>query len=239
MRALIESGMSTASAAAVNASSANQVARFELAVSGRAGAAAARFADAVHSLAPARVSRAATELVRAHGTATAWTEVFAPYLQAIGRRWARTGEGIDEEHVAVALLQAILRTRATWHAGRARPAQVLVAAVPGERHVLPLDALAAALAELGISTCVLYDLPSSALHAAVARSPNAVVVLWSRGVAHLPLLRGLAGQASGACAAGPGWRRARLPEAIPHLTTLPAALEVLPAMAWRAAAPSS
>jgi hypothetical protein len=226
MRALIASGVSTASAAALS-SRRQGVALPELALAGRAHPAAMRFADAVHDLAPARVSRAATELVNAHGAAAAWTEVFAPYLQSLGRRWARTGEGVDEEHVAVAALQAILRRQAMRHLGRARPAQVLAAAVPDERHVLPLDALAAALAELGISSCVLYDLPSSALHAAVARRPDAVVVLWSRGVAHLPLLRGLAGQAPAACAAGPGWRRSRLPAGIPHLTTLPAALEIL------------
>lgn len=240
MRALIESGMSTASAAALNAAGLRHgVAQSEPALAGHADAAATRFADAAHALAPTRVSRAATELVTALGAAAAWNEVFAPYLQSLGRRWARTGEGVDEEHVAVAALQAILRRQAMRHAGRARPAQVLAAAVPDERHVLPLDALAAALAEEGISSCVLYDLPSSALHSAVARRPEAVVVLWSRGCAHLPLLRGLAGQAPTACAAGPGWRRARLPVAIPRLPTLSAALEVLQAFTVHGAAPAA
>jgi MerR family transcriptional regulator, light-induced transcriptional regulator len=237
MHALIESGMSTASAAALNASTVRRgVALPGPVLIGRADAAAARFADAVHALAPAGVSRAATELVGALGAAAAWNEVFAPYLQSVGRRWAHTGEGVDEEHVAVAALQAILRRQAMRHAGRARPAQVLAAAVPNERHVLPLDALAAALAEQGISSCVLYDLPSSALHSAVARRPDAVVVLWSRGSAHLPLLRGLASQAPAACAAGPGWRRTRLPVTVSRLTTLSAALEVLHAFTAQGAA---
>ena len=79
------------------------------------------------------------------------------------------------------------RVRCTW----------LAAALPGEAHTLPLDALAAALAEVGCASSVLYDVPGPTLYAAVQRHPGAVVVLWTRGQADLALLRGVCSLAPG------------------------------------------
>ena len=133
----------------------------------------------------------AARLSRERGAAAAWTEVFVPYLQALGRQWERTGGGVQDEHIAVAALQAALRSYAARQVGRARTVHVVAAALPGEAHTLPLDALAAALAEVGCATSVLYDVPGPALYAAVQRHPGVVVLLWARGRADVALLRGV------------------------------------------------
>jgi MerR family transcriptional regulator, light-induced transcriptional regulator len=225
MRQLIESGMSTATAATLGTSGTSK--HYEGAV--RSADAADRFAAGVQALSPSRTGQAAARLLRERGAVAAWTEVFVPYLQALGRQWQRTGGGVQDEHIAVAALQAALRSYAARQVGRARTVHVVAAALPGEAHTLPLDALAAALADAGCATSVLYDVPGPALYAAVQRHPGAVVVLWTRGQADLALLRGVCSLARAVCAAGPGWRRARLPKPVRHVTSLPAAVTAVQA----------
>jgi hypothetical protein len=63
---------------------------------------------------------------------------------------------------------------ATWQ-------QMVAPAVPGEPHSLPLDALAAALAEAGIPAIPLgARAPSDAIRDAARRTGPAVVVLWAQ-----------------------------------------------------------
>ncbi|MEU9001432.1 MerR family transcriptional regulator [Streptomyces sp. NPDC048551] len=84
------------------------------------------------------------------GVVTAWEEVIAPTLHAVGRKWASAGERyVEVEHLLSWQVSAALH--------RVRPAPerpdtppVLLACVPGELHSLPIEALAAALAERGV-----------------------------------------------------------------------------------------
>jgi len=225
IRQLIESGMSTASAATLGISDVSE--HYEGAV--RSADAAGRFTAGVQASSPSLTGQAAARLLRERGAVPAWTEVFVPYLQALGRQWQRTGGSVQEEHIAVAALQAAFRSYAARQVGRARTVHVVAAALPGEAHTLPLDALAAALAEGGCATSVLYDVPGSTLYAAVQRHPGAVVVLWARGQADLALLRGVCSLAPAVCAAGPGWRRARLPKQVRYATSLPATVTAVQA----------
>ena len=107
----------------------------------------------------------------------------------------------------------------------------LIAAHNGEQHVLPLHALAAALAELNRPSVLLgASVPFTALAAAAARVAPAAIFLWSQGPAtarRVDLTGGptITGRARPALVlGGPGWPH-RLPRWADALVDdLPAAL---------------
>lgn len=151
------------------------------------------------------------------GLLTAWEEVIAPTLHAVGRKWASAGERyVEVEHLLSWHVSSALR--------RIRPAPerlpappVLLACAPGEQHSLPMEALTAALGERALPVRMFGPaLPSDALHEAVRRTGPRAVVLWaqSRTTADASLARSVAGiewgprGARGHSAlllAGPGW----------------------------------
>jgi hypothetical protein len=150
-------------------------------------------------------------------------------LQDIGRRWQRTGTGVECEHLVVPVLQAAL----DWHAGRQRADRdgrgiVLLAAAPTEGHTLPLHAAAAALAERNVASYVFGNLPPEALTDAVAELHPIALLLWarSRRTADLPLLRSLRTAAPVTCAAGMGWPP-RLPRSIAGTRDLASTVQLL------------
>lgn len=151
------------------------------------------------------------------GPVTAWEEVIAPTLHAVGRKWASAGERyVEVEHLLSWYVAAALH--------RIRPAPeripappVLLACAPGEQHSLPMEALAAALGERALPVRMFgAALPADALCEAVRRTGPRAVVLWaqSRTTADAALARSVAGiewgprGARGHSAlllAGPGW----------------------------------
>ncbi|WP_314614076.1 MerR family transcriptional regulator [Streptomyces stackebrandtii] len=159
------------------------------------------------------------ELLAAHGLVTSWEEVMAPTLHAVGRKWESSGDRyVEVEH----LLSWHISTTLRQLAGAARPhpadtAPVLLACVPGEQHTLPLEALAAGLAEQGLPTRMFgAAVPAEALDAAVRRLGPTAVVLWSqsRSTASHALARHVADTSFGVrgawthpllVLAGPGW----------------------------------
>ncbi|MFD3545197.1 MerR family transcriptional regulator [Streptomyces sp. NPDC058655] len=152
-----------------------------------------------------------------HGLVTAWEEVIAPTLHAVGRKWASAGERyVEVEHLLSWYVSSALR-RVRTAPGRPGVPPVLLACVPGEQHSLPMEALAAALGERGLSVRMFgAALPAEALHDAVRRTGPRAVVLWSqsrvtadralvRSVAAIEWgLRGARGH-SALLLAGPGW----------------------------------
>lgn len=94
---------------------------------------------------------------------------------------------------------------------------MLLACVPHEQHTLPLEALAAGLAELGVPTLMFgAAVPPEALDQAVRRTGPAAVALWAqaRSTADHPLAHHVADTAWGVrgarsrtavLLAGPGW----------------------------------
>ncbi|MFD3695420.1 MerR family transcriptional regulator [Streptomyces sp. NPDC058646] len=152
-----------------------------------------------------------------HGLVTAWEEVIAPTLHAVGRKWASAGERyVEVEHLLSWYVSgAMHRIRPAPGAPRTPP--VLLACVPGEQHSLPIEALAAALGERGLPVRMFgAALPAEALRDAVRRTGPRAVVLWSqsRATADRALARSVAGiewglrGARGHSAlllAGPGW----------------------------------
>ncbi|GAA0910556.1 MerR family transcriptional regulator [Pseudonocardia zijingensis] len=174
-----------------------------------------------------------TESVRGEGVETTWDEVVRPVLGAVGTRWADTATGVEVEHLVTACAVAAFGALLGRPDGAANPARpVLLAAVPGEQHALPVLALSAALRAHGVVPRYLgADLPAAALAAAARRTAPAAVVLWSllpetadpRLLATLPRTR----LRFRTFAAGPGWDATALPERTGRLTSLGAAVATI------------
>ncbi|MEU4038497.1 MerR family transcriptional regulator [Streptomyces collinus] len=164
------------------------------------------------------------EAVAVHGPALAWEEVMAPALRAVGRKWRSSGERyVEIEHLLSWHISATLRHRyvesAAAHGDRRALALPLVLACPaGEYHTLSFEALAAVLADDGLTVLTLGGaVPPDALMSTVRRVAPAAVALWSqtRPTADLRLARRVAAARWGVRGArssspvllcGPGWR---------------------------------
>ena len=139
---------------------------------------------------------------------------------------------MEREHVASdAIAQALAEStrRARLPMGRCT---LLAVAAPGEGHVLPLQALAAALAEHAVPAQVLTALPVPALHAAVDALRPAVLLVWAHSAetADGRVPGGLVGRVPAVYVGGPGWPE-QLPAAVTALPDLPAAVAAVRAWA--------
>ncbi|MFI8341211.1 MerR family transcriptional regulator [Streptomyces sp. NPDC085639] len=159
-------------------------------------------------------------LISEYGLVTTWEEVMVPTLHAVGRKWETSGDQyVEVEHLlSWHVSTALRRVSIAAPAGpRAAAPPILLACVPGEQHTLPLEALAAGLAELGLPTRMFgASVPPEALDQAVRRTGPSAVVLWAqaRSTAHHALARHIADTAWGVkgararstvLLAGPGW----------------------------------
>ncbi|WP_407702754.1 MerR family transcriptional regulator [Streptomyces xylophagus] len=188
---------------------------------------------AVRLDAPA-VERQLTDAVGQYGIVDAWQEVMVPTLHAVGRKWASSGDRyVEVEHLLSWHVSTALRRRTPLPG---RPADtspagpVVLACVPGEQHTLPIEALNAALTELGLPTRMFgAAVPAEALGAAVRRLGPAAVVLWAqaRSTASPSLARHLADIRWGVkgarrqpsmVLAGPGWSGAPVRGAVRPVT---------------------
>jgi hypothetical protein len=88
---------------------------------------------------------------------------------------------VEVEHLFSETLVDVLRSVVSRCLPPPRPNPVLLACLDTERHTLPLHALAAALAERGVSTRMLgAGLPAPSLVAAVRRTGPALVFLYAQ-----------------------------------------------------------
>ncbi|AEV81151.1 ycgE-like transcriptional regulator [Actinoplanes sp. SE50] len=162
------------------------------------------------------------------GVIPAWTEVMVPALAAIGDRYEATRRFVEVEHLLSRAVTEILAS-VPHPAGSPR---VLLAAADEEQHTLPLEALAAALAEGGVPSRLFgARVPSQALLDAIARTGPAAVVLWSQRpatgiVTQLTRVRDIPHPPLVIAAAGPGWPH-DLPSGITRLTGLTEAVHLL------------
>ncbi|WP_327731732.1 MerR family transcriptional regulator [Streptomyces sp. NBC_00487] len=190
--------------------------------------------------------------VERHGLTVAWQEVMVPTLHAVGRKWASSGDRyVEVEHLLSWHVSTTLRRHARPPVPRhhtTTPGPVLLACVPGEQHTLPLEALNAALGELGLPARMFgAAVPAEALTGAVDRLGPAAVVLWAqaRSTASLPLARHVAAMRWGVKGArrqpllvlgGPGWHGCPAPGAV-RPSSLDEAMDVLSGLYGRAARP--
>lgn len=191
---------------------------------GRSGPKARGLARAAIRLDGVEVRRLVTDGLARDGVVPTWQHMVVPALVAAGRRWERTGNGVHVEHILTGGIAAALHT-VPVPAGTGRP--VLLACVPEELHCLPLEALVAALAEVGIRATTLGPrVPVDALQDAVQRTGPAVVGLWAQlpRLARPRVFAELAIRGRMVLALGPGWRTDRLPPGVSTLATLAGAV---------------
>lgn len=186
---------------------------------GRAGPAARGLARAAMRLDSVAIGDTIARALTEHGVVATWDRLLRPVLTGIGDRHAATSALVDVEHVLSRCISeafaAVART-----ALPAGPQRVLLSCADEEQHSLPLEALAAALAEAGVGYRMLgARVPLPALLEAVDRTGPAAVVLWS----HIPAtadpgqLRALLAAPRRpllVLAAGPGWAAATLPPGV-------------------------
>jgi MerR family transcriptional regulator, light-induced transcriptional regulator len=198
---------------------------------GRAGPAARGLARAAMRLDAPALRDILEMIVTDRGVVAAWEDVIMPVLIGIGERYAATKRFIEVEHLISRGITEVLGT-VSRPTGLESP-RVLLAAADEEQHTLPLEALAAALAQAGVPSRLLgARMPPEALRDAITRTGPTAVVLWSQlpstgdpdqwaivlSGPHRPLL---------AAAAGPGWSMDDLPEGITPLGSLTEAVRLV------------
>ena len=167
-----------------------------------------------------------------NGVLATWQDTIQPALAAVGRKWTETdGRYVEVEHLlSWCVTVALHRTTAITPPGRRTRRGVLLACAADEWHSLPLEVLAAALAERGVPTRTLGPaVPGRALIEAARRTGPAAAVVWSQAqrTADVSVLRGLAAVPGiRIYAAGPGWS-GRQPSGVDALVSLPGALAAL------------
>jgi MerR family transcriptional regulator, light-induced transcriptional regulator len=111
--------------------------------------------------------------------------------------------------------------------------RVLLACAPAEQHTLPLEALAAALAECGVASRMLgARVPASALRDTLARTGPSAVLIWAHSPAtadgdQLAAAAGARPRPAVVAVCGPGWDPGSLPAGVLLLTGFRRALTVL------------
>ena len=116
-----------------------------------------------------------------NGVIQCWQNVIVPVLIIVGADWARTGEGIEIEHMMSELIKTVLRESVPEEFDAINTRPVLLACVGEELHSLALHALAAALAEREISSNFLgARTPVSALCGVMNKSAPPALFLWAQ-----------------------------------------------------------
>jgi methanogenic corrinoid protein MtbC1 len=140
----------------------------------------------------------------------AWTDVLAPSLREIGEQWAAGRLGVECEHLASDVLQGELRSIARARRTDATGAPVLLVSADDEQHHLPLLALEAELARLGVPALHLGPrVPAQAVVDSMRRTGARAVFVWA-SMARVPsepfwgLLDDVAVSAK-IVVGGPGW----------------------------------
>ena len=166
------------------------------------------------------------------GMISTWDEIILPVLIGVGERYAATKRFVEVEHLLSRTVTEVL-------GALPRPGgnpRVLLAAADDEQHTLPLEALAAGLAEAGVPARLLgARVPPRALADAISRTGPMVVVVWSQmsssgDVGQLIRISELPRPPLMIAAAGPGWP-GHLPAGVVRFTTLDDAVETIQAAA--------
>jgi DNA-binding transcriptional MerR regulator len=192
---------------------------------GRAGPAARGLARAASRLDSTTMLTTIAQVIGSDGVVNTWEQLLRPVLAGI--TYKHGGAEIEVEHL---LSRCITETliRVPRPVG-GRP-EVLLTCAAEEHHTLPLEALAAALAERGIPARLLgARVPWPSLREAVRRTGPQVLVVWAqdRGTADRLQLEKLLtdGTVPVVAATGPGWRE--LPDGVERPDSLAAAVDLV------------
>jgi len=115
-----------------------------------------------------------------HGVEITWHEIIVPTLIAIGEAWESSGKGIEIEHSFTEVLKNLLRERVLAAKKPTNSNPVILASIGEEQHSLPLHALQAALAEIGIRTHFLgARTPFEAIAVTMPKIAPPAIFLWA------------------------------------------------------------
>jgi DNA-binding transcriptional MerR regulator len=186
---------------------------------GRAGPVARGLARAAMRLDSVVIGEIIAHALATDGVVATWDGLLRPVLAGIGERHAATAGLIEVEHLMSRCVSEAFATVTRTYAP-VGPARILLSCADEEQHSLPLEALAAALAEAGVSYRILGPrVPVAALVEAVSRTGPAAVVVWSHTRAtadpgQLSALLAAPRRPLLVLAAGPGWRADLLPAGV-------------------------
>ncbi|MFF3853157.1 MerR family transcriptional regulator [Micromonospora sp. NPDC002575] len=186
---------------------------------GRAGPAARGMARAAMRLDSVAIGETIAHALATDGVVGTWDGLLRPVLVGIGERHAATAGLIEVEHLVSRCVSEAFAAVARA-ASAPGPARILLSCADEEQHTLPLEALAAALAEAGVAYRMLgARVPAAALVEAVNRTGPAAVVVWSHtrataDPAQLTALLASPRRPLLVLAAGPGWRADSLPAGV-------------------------
>jgi DNA-binding transcriptional MerR regulator len=137
--------------------------------------------DAAMADDPRLVGRLVADAFKVHGAIGAWTEIIAPALVQIGLDWSAGRFRLEAEHLASDAIVKELRAyvHGLQEADRTEPTVVLASA-EDEEHTLPVFAVEAALAEVGVGALVLgARLPTASVASIAQRLGPRVIFLWA------------------------------------------------------------
>ena len=203
---------------------------------GRAGPAARGLARAAVRLDSAKMREILERAIEADDVVATWDNVLRPVLVGIGKRHLVTRSLVDVEHLLSRTSSEVLGA-VPRPASAITRARILLACTDEEQHSLPLEALAAALAQAGAACRMLgARVPPAALIDSVRRTGPAVVVLWAHtaetaDVNQLRVLLAGPRRPLLVLAGGPGWD----PESLPSEVVTPASLRDAMSLAMAAA----
>lgn len=187
------------------------------------------------------------DLLVHHGVAHTWDDVLRPVFRAVGHRWARSGDGLEVEHLLSEVSIEALRAYRAFLPKPPAARPVLLASGSADQHTLPLHVVAAALTERHLPARLMGGrMPGIALGIATRRTGAAAVFLWRQlpppeageeasdgagseasdedgELARLPLRRPVRAVVVG----GPGWGQKVLPEGVRQAHDLSSALRLL------------
>jgi MerR family transcriptional regulator, light-induced transcriptional regulator len=184
---------------------------------GRAGASARGLAQAAMRLDAVTIREVIHRAIEENGVVGAWHDLLVPVLIGVGARHAATNRFIEVEHMLSRSVADVLGS--VPRRSVREPIRTLLACAEEEQHSLPLEALAAALAERGVGCRMLgARTPLPALLDAVRRTGPSAVVVWSQtpetgDVGQLRALLEVLNRPALVEAAGPGWPR-ELPDGV-------------------------
>ena len=138
-------------------------------------------ARAAITLDGAACERLVADAIERRGVVWTWEQVLVPVLERVGDRWARDGRGIDVEHVLSSAIESVFVAQVRRLDSPLNPRPLLLAAAEDEQHVLPLWAVAAALAERHVGCQMLgARVPFDTLVNAARRTGPPAIFLWAQ-----------------------------------------------------------
>ncbi|MGW4393798.1 MerR family transcriptional regulator [Amycolatopsis nivea] len=192
---------------------------------------AAELTRAAEALQFASTAALLDESLQSLGSAAAWTDVLAPALRELGRRWQHGEACFASEWALTSEISLALERQSARFADPAPGRPVLLSCCPGEAHTLPMEVLRAELAERGVPAVFLGPTASPETIAAMASALDpALVVLWAAApsTADEPVRLRLERQGAAVVLAGPGWTHLA-ERGLNGVDTLPDALDLVTA----------